>query len=354
MFKIASAPFDHNRKQTSVLMGLVLLACLPGVLAQTWFFGWGTLIQILLATLTACLSEAAILKLRQRAVMPALWDGSAVVTAILIAVSIPPFTPWWMAVIGTAFAIVVAKQLYGGLGQNLFNPAMVAYVLLLISFPVHMTNWMPPLGVRAHEIGFFDAWMTIFTGHSLDGFSMLQLRQGIDGTTMATPLDTFKTGLGQGFVSTEILRSPLYQSGTGVGWSWVNLAYLLGGLFLLQQKVIQWRIPVAVIAGLLIASTIGWMATPDKAATPLLHLLSGATMLGAFFIATDPVSASTTPRGRLIYGVMIGALVYIIRRFGGYPDAFAFAILLANLCVPLIDSLTRPSVYGQRKGGAGK
>lgn len=350
MFKIAGAPFSHSRKQTSTLMGLVLLACLPGLLAQTWFFGWGTLVQLLLASATALTCEALVLRLRRRPVRPALWDGSAAVTAVLIGLSLPPFAPWWLVVIGTAFAIVVAKHLYGGLGQNLFNPAMVAYVLLLVSFPVQMTNWLPPLGVRAYELGLWDALSTIFTGLSLDGYSMSQLRLGIDGTTMATPLDTLKTGLTQGLTTGEIMKGSLYQGWGGIGWSWVNLGYLLGGLFLLQQKVIAWRIPVAVLASLLGASVIGWLITPDATATPMLHLFSGATMLGAFFIATDPVTASTTPKGRLIYGALIGLLVYLIRRVGGYPDAFAFAILLANLCVPLIDSLTRPAIYGQRKG----
>lgn len=254
-----------------------------------------------------------------------------------------------MLVLGTAFAIIIAKHLYGGLGQNLFNPAMVAYVLLLVSFPVQMTSWLPPSSIAAYDIGFADAASVIFTGFSLDGYSMLQLKQGVDGLTMATPLDTLKTGLTQGLTATEVMTHKVFEGWGGIGWSWVNLGYLLGGLFLLQQKVINWRIPTAVLGALLLAATLGYLATPDATATPMLHLFSGATMLGAFFIATDPVSASTTAKGRLVYGVLIGVLVYVIRRFGGYPDAFAFAVLLANLCVPLIDSLTRPKVYGARR-----
>lgn len=349
MFNIATAPFAHNRKQTRTLMLLVILACVPGLLAQIWFFGWGTFIQILLALVTALASEALVLKLRGRAIKPALLDGSAALTAVLIGLSLPPLLPWWMLVVGTAFAIIVAKQLYGGLGQNLFNPAMVAYVLLLVSFPVQMTSWLPPESVRAYSLGFGDAASVIFTGFSLDGYSMAQLKQGVDGLTMATPLDTLKTGLTQGLTTSEILRGPLFEGWGGIGWSWVNLGYLLGGLFLLQQKVINWRIPAAILGALLLASTLGYLVSPDATATPIFHLFSGATMLGAFFIATDPVSASTTLRGRLVYGGLIGLLVYIIRRFGGYPDAFAFAVLLANLCVPLIDCLTRPKVYGARR-----
>ncbi|MGL5537648.1 MAG: RnfABCDGE type electron transport complex subunit D, partial [Aeromonas veronii] len=206
-----------------------------------------------------------------------------------------------------------------------------------------------PESVRAYSLGFGDAASVIFTGFSLDGYSMAQLKQGVDGLTMATPLDTLKTGLTQGLTPGEILSGPLFEGWGGIGWSWVNLGYLLGGLFLLQQKVINWRIPTAILGALLAASTIGYLVSPDATATPMFHLFSGATMLGAFFIATDPVSACTTPRGRLVYGVLIGVLVYIIRRFGGYPDAFAFAVLLANLCVPFIDSLTRPKVYGARR-----
>ncbi|WP_421240936.1 electron transport complex subunit RsxD [Aeromonas enteropelogenes] len=349
MFNIATAPFAHNRKQTRTLMLLVILACVPGFLAQTWFFGWGTLIQILLALVTALGCEALVLKLRGRAIKPALLDGSAALTAVLIGLSLPPLLPWWMLVVGTGFAVIIAKHLYGGLGQNLFNPAMVAYVLLLVSFPVQMTSWLPPESVRAYDLGLGDALSVIFTGFSLDGYSMAQLKQGVDGLTMATPLDTLKTGLTQGLTTSEILSGPLFEGWGGIGWSWVNLGYLLGGLFLLQQKVINWRIPVAVLGALLVSATLGYLLSPDATGTPIFHLFSGATMLGAFFIATDPVTASTTPRGRLAYGVLIGVLIYIIRRFGGYPDAFAFAVLLANLCVPLIDSLTRPKVYGARR-----
>ncbi|MFQ2291111.1 electron transport complex subunit RsxD [Aeromonas enteropelogenes] len=349
MFNIATAPFAHNRKQTRTLMLLVILACVPGFLAQTWFFGWGTLIQILLALVTALGCEALVLKLRGRAIKPALLDGSAALTAVLIGLSLPPLLPWWMLVVGTGFAVIIAKHLYGGLGQNLFNPAMVAYVLLLVSFPVQMTSWLPPESVRAYDLGLGDALSVIFSGFSLDGYSMAQLKQGVDGLTMATPLDTLKTGLTQGLTTSEILSGPLFEGWGGIGWSWVNLGYLLGGLFLLQQKVINWRIPVAVLSALLVSATLGYLLSPDATGTPIFHLFSGATMLGAFFIATDPVTASTTPRGRLAYGVLIGVLVYIIRRFGGYPDAFSFAVLLANLCVPLIDSLTRPKVYGARR-----
>ena len=179
MFNLASAPFAHNRKQTQTLMLLVILACLPGFLAQTWFFGWGTLIQTLLALVTALGCEALVLRLRGRPVKPALLDGSAALTAVLIGLSLPPLLPWWMLVLGTAFAIIIAKHLYGGLGQNLFNPAMVAYVLLLVPFPVQMTSWLPPSSIAAYGVDFGDAVSVIFTGFSLDGYSLAQLKQGV-------------------------------------------------------------------------------------------------------------------------------------------------------------------------------
>lgn len=350
-FKIASSPHHHSRRSTANLMKLVAYAGIPGIALQAVFFGYGVLVQLLLAIITAWLSEALILWLRKKPILPRLTDHSALVTAVLLAISIPPYAPWWLIVIGTAFAIIFVKQLYGGLGNNLFNPAMAAYVLLLISFPVQMTQWLPPLPLQAVTLSPVDAICAVFTQYSCGGFSLSQLQQGIDGTTLATPLDTYRTDLAQGLTLSESYTKPIFQGFINVGWFWVNLAYLAGGLFLIQQKVISWRIPVAVISSLFLLSALGWLAAADANPSPLFHLFSGATMLAAFFIATDPVSASTTDRGRLYYGAMIGILVYIIRSFGGYPDAFAFAVLLANMCVPLIDYYTRPRTYGHKPRG---
>ncbi|GAA3531056.1 electron transport complex subunit RsxD [Zobellella aerophila] len=347
-FNVASSPHDHARLATSALMLRVCYCLIPGILAQWWFFGWGTLIQIGLAVATAYGAEALVLRLRGRT-MAAVKDNSALLTALLIGIALPPLAPWWLVVIGTAFAIIVAKQLYGGLGQNLFNPAMVAYVLLLVSFPLPMTGWLPPAELLSHSLTLTDTLSAIFTGFTLDGFSPHQLRELADGTTMATPLDTLKTGLTQGHTSAEILTNPIFGGLAGVGWQWVNLAYLVGGLALLRLRLISWPIPVAILASLLVFSLTGFLVSPDGAASPLMHLLSGATMIGAFFIATDPVSAATTFRGRLVYGVLIGLLIYVIRTFGGYPDAIAFAVLLANMTVPMIDALTKPKTYGESR-----
>ena len=264
-------------------------------------------------------------KLRKAAVSPILSDNSALLTGLLLAISIPPFAPWWMVVLGTVFAVIIAKQLYGGLGHNPFNPAMIGYVVLLISFPVQMTSWLPPHEIAATVPGFMDALHVIFTGHTALGADMNALRMGVDGISQATPLDTFKTSLHAGHSVEQIMKSAIYSGVlAGAGWQWVNLAYLLGGLFLLQQKAIRWHIPVSFLVTLAVCATLGWVFSPESLASPQLHLLSGATMLGAFFILTDPVTASTTNRGRLIFGALAGLLVWLIRSFGGYPDGGGF------------------------------
>lgn len=351
VFRIASSPYTHNQRQTSRIMLLVLLAAVPGIAVQLWFFGWGTLFQIVLASASALLAEAAVLRLRKQPVVAALRDNSALLTGLLLAVSIPPLAPWWMVILGTVFAVVIAKQLYGGLGQNPFNPAMIGYVVLLISFPVQMTSWLPPQNIAATTPGLVDALQIIFTGHTASGGDMTTLRMGIDGVSQATPLDTFKTSLHGGHTVEQILQYPIYRGMfAGAGWQWVNLAWLAGGVFLLWQKTIRWHIPVSFLLSLAVCSTLGWLFAPDTLASPQIHLLSGATMIGAFFILTDPVTASTTNRGRLLFGALAGLLVWLIRSFGGYPDGVAFAVLLANITVPLIDYYTRPRVYGHRKG----
>lgn len=345
-FKIASSPHNRLQRKTPELMRLVIYACIPGIIAQWYFFGAGNLIHIGIAIVICLLSEALILALREKPIRRTLLDSSALLTAVLIGISLPAFAPWWVTVIGAAFAIIVVKQLYGGLGSNPFNPAMAAYVLLLVSFPLQMSMWSVPSSLAGHEVTFSDSLSVIFSGFSNDGYSVEQLRTGVDGITMATPLDTLRTDLLQGLTASESLQGPVFSQYAGFGWEMVNLAFLLGGIVLWQLKVIKWQIPVATLAGLGFMAIVGLAISPDQTATPLFHWFTGATMFAAFFIATDPVSASTTDKGRLIFGFTIGALVYIIRTWGGYPDAFAFAVLLANMAVPLIDQLTQPKVYG--------
>lgn len=349
-FRIASSPYTHNRRSTSTIMLLVLIAAVPGMVAQWYYFGWGNLIQVLIAAIAAIGAEAAILRLRKLPLAETLKDNSALLTALLLGISIPSLAPWWMIVIGTLFAVVISKQLYGGLGQNPFNPAMVGYVVLLISFPVQMTSWLPPDSLQGITPSLGDTLSMIFHFHTLDGHTMQQLQVGIDGVSQATPLDTFKTGLRAGHSAEQLMAQPIYSGVlAGLGWQWVNVGYLLGGIFLLGTRSIRWHIPAGMLLSLAFCATLGWLISPHSLVSPTIHLLSGATMLGAFFIATDPVTASTTNKGRLIYGALIGLLVWLIRSFGGYPDGVAFAVLLANICVPLIDYYTQPRVYGHRK-----
>ncbi len=345
-FKIASSPHLSRSLQTSTVMQRVVLCALPGVATQCYFFGWGVLVQVILAITVALLSEALVLKLRKRPVTDTLKDNSALLTALLLGIAIPPLAPWWLIVIGVLFSIVVVKHLYGGLGQNIFNPAMAGYVMLLISFPVQMTSWVAPMMLTSQPVDLLGSLQLIFLNASPSDIEAYKL--GFDGLAMATPLDTIKTDLSMGLTSIESFSRAIFNDGFGVGWFWVNMAYLAGGLVMLKLKVIRWHIPVGVLVSLFVCASAGYLLNPDTHAGPLFHLFSGATMLAAFFIATDPVTAATSVRGRLLFGGLIGLLVYVIRTYGGYPDAFAFAILLANLCAPFIDHYMKPRTYGHR------
>lgn len=348
-FWIASSPHNHNQQSTSSLMRLVIFAAIPGITAQWYFFGWGNLIHIGIAMVTAMLCEFIVLSLREKRITEQLFDGSALLTAMLIGICLPAFAPWWITVIGTIFAIAIAKHLYGGLGHNPFNPAMTGYVMLLISFPLQMTTWQPPISLMEIELSFSNTLTTIFTGFTLDGYSVEQLRTSIDGVTMATPLDTLKTSITMGLTVSETTQSSVFGEHFAVGWEWVNLAFLLGGIFLISKKAIAWQTPVSFLLSLFLCSLIGYTIAPDSSASTMFHWFSGATMLGAFFILTDPVTGATSAKGRLIVGLLAGLLVYLIRVFGGYPDGVAFAVLLCNMSAPLIDQYTRPRTYGHSK-----
>lgn len=350
-FWIASSPHNHSQSETSSLMRLVIYATLPGILAQWYFFGWGNLIHIGLAVATALLCEFTILALRDKPIKSQLFDGSAILTAVLLGICLPSLAPWWISVIGSLFAITIVKQLYGGLGHNPFNPAMAGYVMLLISFPLQMTTWLPPLSLVPVELNFANTVATIFTGFTLDGYSAEQLRTSIDGITMATPLDTLKTNTNLGYTVTETMQATIFGQHFALGWEWINIGFLLGGLILIAKKAIAWQTPVSFLVSLLICSFIAYSISPDSSASTMFHWFSGATMLGAFFILTDPVSGATSVKGRIIVGLFAGLLVYLIRAHGGYPDGVAFAVLLVNMAAPLIDLYSRPRTYGHTKGG---
>jgi electron transport complex protein RnfD len=340
-FPTQSSPYLPPASSVRRLMIEVMLALIPGALCLLWFFGWGILFNLALATATALAAEAIVVRLRGKAVLPVISDGSAALTGLLLGLALPPLTPWWIPCIGAAFAIVVAKQLYGGIGYNPFNPAMVGYVVLIISFPLQMTLWSPPRGVGQEMLSFLDTLALVFS-------DALPAGKTLDSITMATPLDIYKNQIEQNLTWTEISAGPLFGNFAGIGWQWINLGFLIGGLWLWQRRTIQWQIPFSVLGGLFVAALLFYVADADSFASPVFHLFSGATMLGAFFIATDPVSAATTPRGRLYYGAGIGVLVYIIRTWGGYPDGVAFAVLLMNMAAPTINYYTQPRVFGHK------
>ncbi|MDG1580433.1 RnfABCDGE type electron transport complex subunit D [Pseudomonas sp. GOM6] len=332
-----TSPHARGANKTQRVMLLVAAACAPGALALTWLFGVGTLVNLLWASLVAIACEAAILAVRKRPLAFFLKDGSALVTAVLLALALPPYAPWWLTLVAVGFAIVFGKQLYGGLGQNPFNPAMLGYVVVLISFPIPMTSWPAP-----HSVGIAEGIQQIL------GLAALP-----DGWSQATALDALKVN--KSLTIDELwAQNPAFGSFGGKAVEWVNLAFLLGGLFLIYKKVITWHAPAGMLGALFVMSLLFWNGSgSDSNGSPLFHLLTGATMLGAFFIVTDPVSGATSNLGRIIFGAGVGILVYVIRTWGGYPDGVAFAVLLMNLAAPTIDYYTRPRTYGHRKAERG-
>jgi electron transport complex protein RnfD len=352
-----TSPHAHGGNTTSRIMLLVILATVPGIIALTYFFGWGNLINIALASITALTCEAIVLRIRKRPVMFVLKDNTALLTAVLLGIALPPFAPWWVTVVAVSFSMIFAKHLYGGLGNNPFNPAMVGYALVLISFPVQMTTtWASPFFLNqdilsaGQTLSLTDTLSVIFS-------SAPALTDGYSG---ATPLDTYKH-LAKNETAIEILQGPLFADATSGGsasnwfaggWEFVNIAFLIGGLALLALRIFTWHIPFSLLAALGTCSMrFGWDA--DLYVPWSLHIFTGATMLGAFFIATDPVSASTTPLGKIIFGAGIGILIFVIRTWGAYPDAVAFAVLLMNFAAPLIDTYTQPRTYGHDKAKRG-
>ena len=331
-----NSPYTLKPASVQSVMLRVLCALLPGIAVYIWFFGAGILVQIALTSATALAAEAVILALRGKPLRQFLTDGSALVPAWLIALTFPSIAPWWMTVLGTLLAIVIAKQLYGGLGQNPFNPAMVAFALMIVAYPSLMSQW-PAAG----STDFAAQWQAIFGVRQLDAI------------TMATPLDALRTVLRdpeQRAVIAGLLGSnATFGNIGGRGWEWVAAGYLAGGIWLIQQRIITWHMPVAFLATLFAIGGVFSLVDATKFAPPLFHILTGGAMLGAFFIITDPVSGATTPRGKLIFAAGAAALTWVIRSFGAYPDGIAFAVLLMNIAAPLIDRYTQPAVFGHRK-----
>ncbi len=336
--KILISPHTHIDNSVSDVMRKVLIALIPGILFSAFYFGIGILVNCILAVVFALIAEAIVLKLRKRDIVPVLKDCTAAVTAILFALCISPFTPWWTTFAGVAFAIIVAKHIFGGLGLNPFNPTMAGYVFVLLCFPVQMAYWPDISGFAEQELSTGQNISVIFSG----------LPDELDAVTGATPLADMKIELGLMTMVSEIKSNPLYGSFGGKGWEWIAFAYLAGGIFLIINKVIRWQIPVAVLGSIFVLSLLFNIIDSDIYPSAFFHLFTGGTMLCAFFIATDPASSSTTPKGKIIYAVGIGFLIYIIRTWGGYPDGIAFSVIIMNAIIPLIDYYTRPKVLGEK------
>ena len=321
---MSSSPHIHGTDTTEKIMRRVIYALLPAVAVSVYLFGPAAL-SVLLLAVTGCLGVEA-LCCRLAGTPLTLRDNSAALTGVLLALNLPPSAPWWLVLFGALIAIGIGKQVYGGLGHNPFNPALVARVVLLISFPLHMTHW---------------------TAVTTDG----PTAKTIDAISAATPLGAMKDALrltGQlppsaydGFTDYFVGRMP------GSLGEISALALLLGGIYLLISKTISWEIPLGYLGSVALFGGILWWSDASRYPSPLFHLLTGGLLLGAFFMATDPVTTPLTRKGQLLFGVGCGVITVLIRLFGGYPEGVSFAILLMNAVTPLIDRYTKPHIFGR-------
>ncbi|MBF0181579.1 MAG: RnfABCDGE type electron transport complex subunit D [Magnetococcales bacterium] len=346
---VTSSPHLHGGNSVPKIMSAVIWALLPAAAMGVMVFGWSALFVILI-TVAACLvTERVINAMRSRP--STLGDQSAALTGLLLAMSLPPNSPWWICVVGGFFAILLGKHLYGGLGYNMFNPALIARVFLLISFPVQLTSWPAPsplMGSNAHSLS--EGLALILSGP----FGAPEL---LDAVATATPLGQYRTETGLGRTVFEALGGSyafdLITATAGMikGSLGETSAVLLtlGGIYLLRKKIITWHIPAAMLVGCLAPAAIFWFLDPTKYPDPLFHLVTGGLIMGAFFMATDMVTSPVSPKGQILFGFGCGVLTYVIRTWGGYPEGVSFAIVIMNAAVPLIDQYTRPVVYGAPK-----
>lgn len=342
MNAIAHSPHAHAPISVGRVMALVMLALTPATLSGFWLYGWPAVNLWAVSLLAALLGEALVLRLQQREIKPVLMDGSGILTAWLLVLSLPPWAPWWIAVLGSLFAVIISKQLYGGLGQNPFNPAMAARVMLLISFPVEMTTWTAPQAF-ARAPGWLESLSITFSGAQVDGMASASL------------LGHVKTEFTRGIEWQQAMSGyhapALWGGGAGSMGETAALFLLVGGLFLIYKRVITWQAPAAMLAGVVVPAMIFSAINPAHFAGPLYHLLSGGLMLGAFFIITDPVTSPNTGTGQFIFGLGCGLLTWIIRTWGGYPEGVAFAVMLMNAATPIIDHYVKPRIYGRNRRG---
>jgi electron transport complex protein RnfD len=345
---LISGPHTHAPLSVSAIMFQVILALLPATVFGIYLFGWPAFNLLMISTITVLVAEAVCLWIMRKPIRLFLLDGSAIVTGWLVAFSLPPWAPWWIAVIGSLFAIVIGKQIFGGIGQNVFNPAMLARVMLLIAFPLEMTTWIEPKPLFSeHALNFTEGLAITFNGIA-----------NIDAISSASLLGYVKTQLTLGHTVPEILATigytPLnsfqgFTNGSFVETSAILL--LIGGIYLMLVRIITWHIPVSLLATIAILATIFNYIDPNRYADAPFHILNGGMMLAAFFIATDLVTSPATPVGRIIFGIGCGTISYVIRTWGTFPEGIGFAVLLMNAVTPLIDHYTRPRIYGRTRSG---
>lgn len=347
MNPIAHSPHAHAPVSIGKVMGTVLLALTPATLFGFWLYGWPAINLWAVSLIAALAGEAFVVRLQGRAVRPVLMDGSGILTAWLLAISLPPFAPWWIAVLGSLFAVVIGKQVFGGLGQNVFNPAMAARVMLLISFPLEMTTWVAPAPLgSAHAPGWLEGLRITFMGQPLDGMASASLLGHVKTEF------TRGAGLDQALAGYYAPFDALWGSRAGSLGETAALLILLGGLFLIARRIITWHAPVAMLLGVAVPALVFNAVDGSHYAGPVYHLLSGGLMLGAFFIVTDPVTSPNTATGQLIFGFGCGLMTWIIRTWGGYPEGVAFAVMIMNTITPLIDQYVKPRIYGRDLKGA--
>ncbi len=344
---LLGGPYAHQKVSISRTMLLVMLALLPATAFGLFQYGWPAIFLFAVTVLGAIAAESLSLWLMNKPQKPFLLDGSALLTGWLLAMTLPPWAPWWIGLVGALLAIIIGKQVFGGIGQNLFNPAMVARVALLISFPLEMTLYTTP--------------QPLFSAGAPSLIDSLAITFGsftqIDAFTSATPLGHVKTelsrgiGVGEAMAGTDSLWQLTLGTATGSLGEISALLLLPGGLLLIYLRIITWHIPAAMLGTLALLAGVFHLIDPNSYSSPLFHLLSGAAILGAFFIATDLVTSPVSIRGQLLFGAGIGALVWIIRTFAGYPEGVAFAVLLMNACTPLIDHYFKPRIYGRDRKG---
>lgn len=317
-FLLRSSPHLQDLDSVPKIMYAVVISLLPAVAASFYFFRFRAL-AVYAACLLGCLATEAVFLRARKKPLHSLWDGSAVITALLLAMTLPPDLSPELVVIGAVMAIALGKQVFGGLGHNIFNPALVGRAFLQVAFPVAMTTWSAPATLL------------------------------VDSATFATPLGNlkFQNALAEGTLTP--IQDLLWGNTGGCLGETSALALLLGAAFLLFRRAMDWRIPAGIILALGAFTGIFWQMAPEKYASPLFHFLAGGFILGAFFMATDMVTSPITPIGAWAYALGIGIMIGIIRLFGGFPEGVMFSILFMNTFVPLINRYTRPRILGERR-----